>query len=274
MILFSKRKIFRQRSAEEDMARKIVVTGGKGGVGKTTVAVYMAAQLAKKGQRVVVCDADFGLNNVDVLSGVETLVDYDIVDVIEGRCRAKQALVKHPLYGNLYILTSRQATPERYVSPQAMKVVLEGLSAQFDFIFIDSPAGMDDGFHRAVAVADEAIVVTTAQVTALRDADKVVTALKGYRLEEIFLVINRMRGELLLSGECFSPKDIAGLLKLPLIGVLPEEYSLYEGDLREIPTPVRMTANNLLTGKRKLFDVTKRYGGFVGNVRRVLKRRL
>ena len=265
---------FKQRRAKENMARKIVVTGGKGGVGKTTVAVYIAAHLAKKGQRVVVCDADFGLNNVDVLAGVENLVDYDIVDVIEGRCRAKQALIKHPLYGNLYILTSRQATPERYVSPQAMKVVLEGLSAQFDFIFIDSPAGMDDGFHRAVAVADEAIVVTTAQVTALRDADKVVTALKGYHLTEIFLVINRMRGELLLSGECFSPKDIAGLLKLPLIGVLPDEYVLYEGDLREIPAAVRMTANNLLTGKKKLFDVTKRYGGFFGNVRRVLKRRL
>ena len=245
------------------MARKIVITSGKGGVGKTTIAVHLAAQLSKKGQRVILCDADFGLNNVDVAAGVEDLVTYDIVDVIEGRCRAKQALVRHPKYGNMYLLTSSHSAPERYVSPQAMKVVLEGLSAQFDFIFIDSPAGMDDGFHRAVAVADEAIVVTTAQVTALRDADKVVTALKGYRLDEIFLVINRMRGELLLSGECFSPKDIAGLLKLPLIGVLPEEYSLYEGDLREIPTPVRMTANNLLTGKRKLFDVTKRYGGFV-----------
>lgn len=256
------------------MARKIVITGGKGGVGKTTVAVYLAAQLAKKGKRVVVCDADFGLNNVDVLAGVESLVDYDIVDVIEGRCRAKQALVQHPLYSNFYILTSRQATPERYVSPQAMKVVLEGISSQFDFILIDSPAGMDDGFHRAVAVADEAIVVTTAQVSALRDADKVITALKGYRLEEIYLIINCMRGDLLLSGECFSPKDISELLKVPLIGVLPDEYGFYEGDLREIHTAVRMTANNLLTGKKKLYDVTKKYGGLFGNVRRVLKRRL
>ena len=119
------------------MARKIVVTSGKGGVGKTTIAVNLAARLAQKGNRVILCDADFGLNNVDVAAGIEQLVTYDIVDVIEGRCRAKQALIKHPKYGNLYILTSSHSTPERYVSPQAVKLVLDNLSAQFDYIFID-----------------------------------------------------------------------------------------------------------------------------------------
>ncbi len=256
------------------MARKIVVTSGKGGVGKTTLAVALAAQLAKKGQRVIVYDGDFGLNNVDIVAGVENLVDYDIVDIIEGKCRAKQALVRHPECPNLYILTSRNAAPERYISPQAVKLVLDGLSPQFDFIFIDCPAGMDDGFHRAVAAADEAIVVTTPQVSALRDADKVITALKSYQLSEVHLIVNRVRGDLLVAGECFSPKDIAELLRLPLIGVLPEEYSVSDGDLSALHTSFKYLANTLLSGRRKLFDVTKKYGGFLGNIRRVLKRRL
>ncbi len=256
------------------MARKIVITSGKGGVGKTTVAVQLGVQLAKKGRRVAVCDADFGLNNVDVCAGVEELVTYDVVDVIEGKCRAKQALVSHPLYPDLFILTSRRASAERYVSPQAVKLVLDGLAPTFDFILIDCPAGIDDGFHRAVATADEAIVVTTPHVAALRDADKVITLLKSYQLTSLSLVVNRVRGDLLLSEKCLSPKDIAELLKTPLIGVIPEEYSIYEGNLQEIHTSFKYIAANLLTGKKKLYDVTKKYGGLWGNVRRVLKGRL
>lgn len=256
------------------MARKIVVTGGKGGVGKTTVAVHLSAQLAKKGQRVLLCDGDFGLNNVDVVAGVENLVDFDVVDVIEGRCRAKQALVRHPIYPNLYILTSRHALPERYVSPQAVKVVLDGLSSQFDFIIIDCPAGIDEGFHRAVASADEAIVVTTSHIASLRDADKTITLLKSYRMKNIFLAVNMVRGDLLTSGECFSPQDVTELLKQPLLAVLPDEYAIYEGDLSKIHIAFRLMAHNLMTGKKRLYDVTKKYGGFWGNVRRVLKRRL
>ena len=256
------------------MARRIVITSGKGGVGKTTVAVNLSAQLAKKGHRVVLCDADFGLNNVDVSAGVEGLVTYDIVDVIEGRCRAKQALVRHPQYGNLFILTSSHSAPERYVSPQAVKVVLDGLSPVFDFIIVDCPAGIDEGFHRAVATADEAIVVTSPHISALRDADKVISLLKSYQLISLSIIVNRVRGDLLLSGECLSPKDVAELLKVPIIGVLPEEYSIYECDLTEIHPSFKLIAGNLLSGKKKLYDVTKKYSGFWGNVRRALKKRL
>ncbi|MBQ8230061.1 MAG: septum site-determining protein MinD [Clostridia bacterium] len=256
------------------MARKIVITSGKGGVGKTTVAVNLAAQLSKKGQRVVLCDGDFGLNNVDVAAGVENLVSYDIIDAIEGRCRAKQALVKHPRYGNLYLLTSSHSSPERYVSPQAVKVVLDALAPNFDFILIDCPAGIDDGFHRAVATADEAIVVTTPHISALRDADKIITMLKSYRLTELSVAVNMLRGDLLLSGDCLSPKEIAELLKTPLLGVLPEEYRIYGGDLTDIHPAFKMLASNLLTGKRRLYDTTKKYSGLLGNIRRVLKRSL
>lgn len=253
------------------MARKIVVTSGKGGVGKTTVAVNLAARLAQKGQRVILCDADFGLNNVDVCAGVEHLVTYDLVDVIEGRCRAKQALVKHPIYPNLYILTSNHSAPERYVSPQSLKVVLEGLSPQFDFIFIDCPAGLEDGFHRAVATADEALVVTMPHISALRDADKAITLLKSYQLCELSVVLNKVRGDVLLSGDCPTPRDVSELLKTPLIGVLPEEREIYNGNLRELHPAFRVLASNFLTGKRKLYDVTRKYSGFFGNVRRILR---
>ncbi len=206
------------------MARRIVVTSGKGGVGKTTIAVNLAAQLAQKGQRVILCDADFGLNNVDVATGVENLITYDLVDVIEGRCRAKQALVRHPDFPNLYVLTSSNATAERYVSPQAFKLVLDTLAPKFDFILIDCPAGIDDGFHRAVASANEAIVVTTPQVSAIRDADKVITLLKSYDFSALSLIVNRVRGDFIVSGESVLPQEIETLLKTSLIGVIPEDY--------------------------------------------------
>ncbi|MBQ9728512.1 MAG: septum site-determining protein MinD [Clostridia bacterium] len=256
------------------MARKIVVTSGKGGVGKTTVAAYLSAQLAKRGQRVILCDADFGLNNVDVVTGVENLVVYDVVDVIEGRCRAKQALVRHPQYGNLYVLTSSHAAPERYVSPQALKVVLDSFAPQFDYIFVDCPAGIEEGFHRAVATADEAIVVTTPRISAIRDADKVITLLKSYELNSVSAVVNMTRGDLLSTGESLSPKEISSLLKTPVLGVLPDEYSIYKNDFTDIHVAFRILANNLHTGKRRLYDPTKKYVGFLGNVRRALKRSL
>lgn len=255
------------------MARKIVITSGKGGVGKTTIAAALSAQLAKRGQRVILCDADFGLNNLDVAAGVEDLVVYDIVDVIEGRCRAKQALVRHPDYSNLYLLASNHSAPERYVSPQAVRVVLDALSPQFDFIIIDCPAGIDDGFHRAVATADEAIVVTTPHISALRDADKVITVLKSYQIG-ILVTVNMVRGDLLLSGDVLSPKEISELLKTPIVGLIPEDYGIYQGGLTALHPAFKTLANNVLTGKRKLYDVTRKYSGFFGNIRRVLKRRL
>ncbi len=256
------------------MARKIVVTSGKGGVGKTTVASSLAVALAKKGERVVLCDADLGLNNVDVVTGVENLVTYDLVDVIEGRCRAKQALVLHPDIPNLHILTSSHSMPERYVSPQPFKLVLDALSPQFDYILIDCPAGIDEGFHRAVAAANEAIVVTTPHISALRDADKVITLLKSYALNGIRLVVNKVRGDLLAGGESLSPQEIESLLKTPLVGVIPEEYSIYNGDISILHSSVKTLASNLRLGRQKLYDPTRKYTGVLGSIRRALKRSL
>lgn len=255
------------------MARKIVVTSGKGGVGKTTVSAYLASALAKRGKRVLLCDADFGLNNVDVVTGVEGIITYDLIDVIEGRCRAKQALVKHPAFPNLYIMTSSHSAPERYVSPQAFRLVIDGLASQFDFVFIDCPAGIDDGFHRAVACADEAFIVTTPHISAIRDADKVITLLKSYQLNGTQLIINKLRGELLAVGDGLAPNEIANLLKLPILGVLPQEEEITE-EFAALHPAFKLLAANLLTGKPKLYDVTRKYTGLIGGVRRFLKRSL
>lgn len=255
------------------MARKIVITSGKGGVGKTTLAVHLGIALSKRGMRVVVCDADFGLNNADAIAGVENLVNYDVVDVIEGHCRAQQALVRHPEYGNLYVLASH-STPERYVSPQALKLALEDFSTKYDFVLIDSPAGIDEGFHRAVACADEAIVVTTPHLPALRDADKVVTLLKSYEMQNVCFVANMVRGDLLVSGESLSIKEIENLLKIPLLGIIPDARDLYLNECEESAKAFKVLANNLVTGKRKFPDITTRYKGLTGAIRRYFKNSL
>lgn len=208
------------------MARKIVITSGKGGVGKTTVSCNLAVQLAKKGMRVIVCDLDFGLNNVDVVLGVEHLAVYDVVDAIEGRCRPKQALVRHPQFSTLYSLASNRVS-ERYVSPQAVRLVLESLSPQFDFILLDSPAGIDEGFHRAASCADEALLVTTPHISAMRDADRVAGILKSYRFSSEAVAVNLVRRDLIRRGEILQPQEISAALRLPLAAVIPEEDKLF-----------------------------------------------
>ena len=205
------------------MARKIVITSGKGGVGKTTLAANLGIRLALAGERVIVCDTDFGLNNIDVVCGVEGLIQYDLVDAIEGRCRPKQALVRHPQYANLFILASNKSEPDKYVSPQAVRLILDNLSPRFDYILIDCPAGIEGGFHRAVASAEEAIVVTTPHISSLRDADKVISVLKSYKLKSVELVINMVRGDMIIDGEILTPKEISDILKIPLIGIVPQD---------------------------------------------------
>ena len=207
------------------MARKIVVTSGKGGVGKTTVCCNLGVQLARRGCRVIVCDLDFGLNNADVLLGVENRGLYDLLDVIEGRCRPKQALLTHPAYPTLAVLSSNRVL-ERYLSPQAIRLVLQSLSAQYDYILLDSPAGIDDGFHRAAACADEALLVTTPHIFALRDADRVAGILKSYRFSEVGLAVNLVRKELVRRGDILAPEEIAEILRLPLVGTIVEDERL------------------------------------------------
>lgn len=215
----------KMRAREGRMARKIVITSGKGGVGKTTVCCNLAVQLARQGYRVIVCDLDFGLNNADVVLGVENRALYDVLDAVEGRCRPKQALVPHPRYPTLHVLSSNRVL-ERYVSPQAIRLILDSLAPQFDFILIDSPAGIEDGFHRAASCAEEALLVTTPHISALRDADRVAGILKSYKFASAGLVVNQVRRERRRGG-MLTPDEISAALRIPLVGIVTEEDKIF-----------------------------------------------
>ena len=259
-----------------DVARKIVITSGKGGVGKTTVAANLGMRLSMMGERVVLADTDFGLNNIDVVCGVENRIVYDIVDAIEGRCRPKQALVQHPEYPNLFVLASNHTDPNKYISPQTVRLILDNLAPRFDYILIDSPAGIDSGFHRAAAAAEEAIVVTTPHISSLRDADKVISVLQSYRMRGVDLVINMVRGDLVVDGEILSPNEISEALNLPLLGIIPQEDGVFLGERGggDAQKAFRMLAGNIVNGTRKLYNVTNKYDGFFGSIRRSLQKSL
>ena len=190
------------------MARKIVITSGKGGVGKTTVCANLGVQLANLGFRVALFDADIGLNNLDVVMGIENRVVYDIADVIKGKCRIKQALVQDERYPTLYVMPSAQMENKQILSGEQIKLVVDLVSPNFDYILIDCPAGVDIGFHRAVFSANEALVVVTPHISSVRDADKVLSILSNYKLHSKSLIINRVRGDMLLNGEIISIEKI------------------------------------------------------------------
>jgi len=260
------------------VAKKIVITSGKGGVGKTTVTANLGIALAHFGKKVLLVDVDFGLNNLDVVMGVESRVTFDIIDVIKGRCRPKQAIIECGEKKNLYVLPSVGVDDIGAISGQSIKLILENLSPMFDYIIIDCPAGLDLGFHRAVSCADHALVVATPSLPCLRDADKTISVLSSYKLEYLGLVVNRVRGDLILSDKMMRPKDIEQLLKVELKGVLPEEDSVFLTSGYKLPNrsdsgrAYKILANNVVKGTRKIFDATSKYSGFFGSIRGYLKR--
>ncbi len=260
------------------MSKKIVITSGKGGVGKTTVTACLGSALAGFGLRIALIDLDFGMNNLDVVLGVENKVVYDLYDVLNGRCRIKQALVQDNNQKNLYVLPSNRINVSTALSGQNIKLMIEHISPLFDYVLIDCPAGIDIGFHRAVSIADEALIITTPTLSSLRDADKVLTILKSYKMDYTGLVINRMRGDLIMSDKMMMPSDIKSLLKLDLIGVLPEEDDVFLSSGYGLPKnsdsykAYKMLAQNVHKGTRKIFDVTNKYSGFFGSIRRSIKK--
>ncbi len=259
------------------MAKKIVITSGKGGVGKTTLTANLGIALSNMGLRVALIDVDFGLNNLDVVLGLENKVVYDILDVLEGRCRIKQALVQHREKKNLYVLPSNSLRAGSTVSGQNLKLIVENVSPVFDYVLLDCPAGIDVGFHRAVSCADSAIVVTTPNLPSLRDADKVISILRSYKLDKIGLVVNRARGDLIVNEKMMLPSDVQELLKTELIGVLPEEDTVFLSSGYNLPNrsdsfkAYKLLADNVHKGNKRLFDVTSKYQGFFGSIRRSIK---
>lgn len=205
------------------MSEVIVITSGKGGVGKTTTSANLGTGLAMLQKKVVLIDTDIGLRNLDVVMGLENRIVYNLVDVIEGSCRLSQALIKDKRYPNLQLLPSAQTRDKTAVSPEQMKKLIESLKEEFDYILLDCPAGIEQGFKNAIAGADRAVVVTTPEVSAIRDADRIIGLLEANDIHKIDLVVNRIRMDMVKRGDMMSIEDVVDILAVHLIGAVPDD---------------------------------------------------
>lgn len=208
------------------MGEVIVITSGKGGVGKTTVSANLSVALSRHQKKVVVIDTDIGLRNLDVVMGLENQIVYNLVDVVEGNCRIKQALIKDKRYDDLYLLPSAQTKDKTCVTPEQMKKLTDELKEEFDYVILDCPAGIEQGFKNAIAGATRAIVVTTPEVSAIRDADRIIGLLENDGIYPIQLVINRIRTELIKNGDMMSVEDVKDILGVDIIGVIPDDVNI------------------------------------------------
>ncbi|WP_449537125.1 septum site-determining protein MinD [Ferdinandcohnia sp. Marseille-Q9671] len=206
------------------MGEAIVITSGKGGVGKTTTSANVGTSLAMLGKRVCLVDTDIGLRNLDVVMGLENRIIYDLVDVIQGRCKLKQALVKDKRFeDHLYLLPAAQTSDKTAVEPSQMKTLITELKQDFDYIIIDCPAGIEQGFQNAVAGADKAIVVTTPEVSAVRDADRIIGLLEKEEIEPPRLILNRIRNHMVKTGEMLDIDEVVTHLSIDLIGIVADD---------------------------------------------------
>ena len=208
------------------MSEVIVVTSGKGGVGKTTTSANVGTGLAAMGKRVVMIDTDIGLRNLDVVMGLENRIVYNLVDVVESKCRVKQALIKDKRYPSLYLMPSAQTKDKTAVNPEQMVKMINQLREQFDYIILDCPAGIEQGFKNAIAGADRALVVTTPEVSAIRDADRIIGLLEANEFTQIDLIINRLKVDMVKRGDMMSAADVVDILAINLIGIVPDDENV------------------------------------------------
>lgn len=213
----------------------ITITSGKGGVGKTTATANLGVALALAGQRVVIIDADIGLRNLDVVMGLENRIVYDLVDVVEGRCRLRQAMIRDKRLSELYLIPAAQTRDKTAVSPQDMVRVCDQLRPDFDFVLVDSPAGIERGFQNAVAPADEILIVTTPEVSAVRDADRIIGLLEAEEKNTPQLVINRFKPDMVRRGDMLGTSDVIEILAIELIGIVPEDEAIIVSTNKGVP---------------------------------------
>ncbi len=239
------------------MGEVIVITSGKGGVGKTTTTANIGTGLALQGNKVVLIDTDIGLRNLDVVMGLENRIVYDLVDVVEGSCRIKQALIKDKRYDGLYLLPAAQTRDKSAVNPEQMIKLCEELKEEYDYILIDCPAGIEQGFKNAIAGANRAIVVTTPEVSAVRDADRIIGLLEANELRNPKLLVNRVRVDMVKRGDMMNIDDIIDILAIDLIGVVPDDEKIVVSTNKGEPA---VTDNKSLAGQAYR-NITKRIMG-------------
>ena len=220
-------KVMEDKKGDIMSGRVIVVTSGKGGVGKTTTNANIGTALARAGKKVVMIDTDLGLRNLDLLLGLENRIVYTIVDVVEERCKLKQALVKDKKNPNLCLLAAAQTRDKTAVTEEQLKDICEQLQKDFDFILVDCPAGIEQGFQNAVAGASEAIVVTTPEMSAVRDADRIIGLLEAKEeIKSYKLLVNRVRPNMIETNDMMSVDDVSEILSTPIIGIIPEDSGI------------------------------------------------
>jgi septum site-determining protein MinD len=261
-------------------ARVITVTSGKGGVGKTTTTANLAVALALMGKRVVAIDGDIGLRNLDVVMGLESRVVYDLVDLVEGRCRLRQAMIKDKRLAELYLIPAAQKRDKTAVSPSDMVRLCDDLRDEVDFVFIDSPAGIERGFKNAVAPADEILIVTNPEVSAVRDADRIIGLVEAEEKPEPRLIVNRLKPEMVRRGDMLDIADVLDILAIDLIGVVPEDDNILVSTNRGAPAALderlrsgiayRNIARRLL-GEDVPFMNLKDEGGLLARLSRLVR---
>jgi len=224
----------------------ITITSGKGGVGKTTTTANLSAALAAQGKKVVAIDADIGLRNLDVVMGLENRIVYDLVDIVEGTCRLRQAMIKDKRLDELYLIPAAQSRDKTAVSPHDMIEVANQLRQDFDFVLIDSPAGIEQGFKNALAPADRVLIVTTPEVSAVRDADRIIGLIEAQEKGPGDLIVNRLRMDMIKRGDMLDTGDVTDVLAINLLGIVPDDESIIISTNRGQPV---VMDNNSMAGQ-------------------------
>ncbi|NMF84534.1 septum site-determining protein MinD [Nodosilinea sp. P-1105] len=264
------------------MTRIIVMTSGKGGVGKTTCTANLGMALAQRNKKVAVIDADFGLRNLDLLLGLENRIVYTALDVLAGDCTVEKALVKDKRQPNLAMLAAAQNRNKEAITPEQMKTLVAGLVGQYDFVLIDCPAGIELGFQNAIAPANEAIVVTTPEISAVRDADRVVGLLEANEVKYPKLLINRLKPRMVQDDQMMSVRDVLDILAVPLLGVIPDDERVIVSANRGEPlvldqqlslagTAFTNVARRLVGEEVPLLDLTASHNDLFSRLRRFFR---
>jgi len=261
-------------------ATVVTVTSGKGGVGKTTATANLGVALAEAEQRVVCIDADIGLRNLDVVMGLENRIVYDLVDIVEGRCKLRQAMIKDKRLGNLYLIPAAQTRDKTAVSPRDMVKLTDELRKDFDWVLIDSPAGIERGFRNALAPADIVLIVTNPEVSAVRDADRIIGMVEAEEKEPPRLILNRVKPEMVRRGEMLTTEDVLDVLAIDLIGVVPEDDGVITASNQGLPVALnprskagkafREIARRLM-GEEVPLEALQSPNGFIRRISRLVR---
>jgi septum site-determining protein MinD len=261
------------------MGVAIVVTSGKGGVGKTTTSANLGSALAILGKQVCLVDTDLGLRNLDVALGLENRIIYDIIDVAEGNCKLKQGLIKDKRFDGLYLLAASQTKDKNALEEQRVLEIISQLKEDFDYVIIDCPAGIEKGFQNAIAGADRAIIVVTPDASAVRDADRVIGLLEKKQIKQMDLIVNRVNYKLMMEQDMLDIDEVVNTLAVELLGVVPDDDNILRANNKGEPVAMqteplsskayRNIAKRIIGENVPLLDLRQKQGGLFNRLKKI-----